>query len=110
MCLELTCYGHCLNGDKTLDSFGIKNGSTIFVLQRRPEKQLPLPVAKEDINKSIIAAKTAMMSPHFRSFLAKLHEPEFRANLCAVTPGLCENEITFGANNFNIFYKKLFKI
>jgi hypothetical protein len=105
------CFGRVLTSDKTLEWYGIKNGTTIFMLNKinydylvdnqtkdksNKEKANKEKASQSDIQHMVIALRTALMNSSFRSILDKLSESEARENLMAVTPGLREDPITFG--------------
>jgi hypothetical protein len=100
------CFGRVLTSDKTLEWYGVRNGTTIFVLKKinydylidnqTKDKSNKEKAPQSDIQNMVIALRTALMNSSFRSILDKLSESEARENLMAVTPGLREDPITFG--------------
>lgn len=108
------CFGRILVPNKTLDSYGIRSGTTVFVLNKislcfdnltnksintnnsNNEKTNKGKALHSDIHHMVIALRTALMNASFRNILDKLSESESRENLMAVTPGLREDPITFG--------------
>ena len=109
------CFGRVLNEDKTLDSYEITNGTTVFVIKKtnlinpkektmesepkEEPKEMKLKINQSDIQHMVIALKTALMDSKFRQMLDNLSEAEHRENLMAVTPGLREDPTTLGLFN-----------
>ncbi|CAG2180462.1 unnamed protein product [Oppiella nova] len=103
---DLMCFGRILSSDQMLDSYGVKEGTTVFVLNKtdlsafednsdtEPMDTRPA-ICQSDIQHMVIALRTALMDNSFRQMLEKLSEPEFRENLMAVTPGLREDTTAF---------------
>lgn len=113
-CFDMMCFGRILLSiDKTLDFYGITNGTTIFVMKKLSMitsgdnsnqlttnsdisgNQSKPKYSQFDIQNMVIALRTALMNPLFRNMLDKLSETEARENLMAVTPGLREDVTTF---------------
>lgn len=102
---DLMCFGKILMNNKTLEWYGIRNGSTIFVLNKicfierniesNNEMTVKVKPNQSEIQHMVIALRTALMNASFRSMLDKLSEDESRENLMAVTPGLREDPTVF---------------
>lgn len=95
--------------DKSLDSYGIANGTTVWVIDKtnlvidetsaankEPEPVIKTKISQSEIQNMVIALKTALMNPGFRPMLDKLNDPEFRDTLMSVTPGLREDNTALG--------------
>ncbi|XP_054153133.1 ubiquitin-like protein 7 [Oppia nitens] len=104
---DLICFGQLLTADQILNSYGIKNGTIVYVINKthlNPTTNSPTnsqsmdtktPTNHSEIHQMIIALRMALPNPKFRQMLDKLSETEFRENLIAVTPGLREDPTTF---------------
>jgi len=48
VCVDLIFAGHLLKDKKTLDSYGIEDGFTVYVMKKCPE---PEPIGMKDFNR-----------------------------------------------------------
>lgn len=93
--LELICLGKCLKPEDTLESYGIKHGMTIHVLPKQNSEPVPKSsgLTENEIQQLVIALRTALINPAFRTMLQQLSKPEVMENIIAATPGLSEDPI-----------------
>ncbi|RWS03150.1 ubiquitin-like protein 7 [Dinothrombium tinctorium] len=103
---HLICFGKILKPEKQLSNYGIRNGTVIYVLKKFVDEEKLKKEARDEtgkkpkldqteINRMVIALRTALIIPSFRNMLDKLHEKEFRENLMACTPALRNDPIAF---------------
>lgn len=93
--LELVCLGKCLKSEDTLESYGIKHGMTIHVLPKQHSEPAPKSsgLSQEEIQQLVIALRTALMNPAFRTMIQQLSKPEVMENIIAATPGLADDPV-----------------
>ncbi|XP_023226211.1 ubiquitin-like protein 7 [Centruroides sculpturatus] len=102
--LELVCLGKCLKPEDTLESYGIKHGMTIHVLPKQHSEPAPKSsgLSQEEIQQLVIALRTALMNPAFRTMIQQLSKPEVMENIIAATPGLADDPIAIGLSQEEI--------
>jgi len=99
---DLTFFGKILKSNNKLSSYGIKTGANLFLISNLYEKQdhdnesnSQSKIQPSELNKAMLAIRTALMNPNFRSMLNRLYDKEFRDNIVNCIPGLRENIIAF---------------
>lgn len=87
--------GELLKDDKTLDSYGIKDGFTIYVMIKNPEPE-PIELDSDDvpITEVIPVLEAAIKSPSYRNTVEKiLTNPDMLEQLTVATPGLSSDHV-----------------
>ncbi|XP_047003476.1 ubiquitin-like protein 7 [Schistocerca americana] len=93
--LELVYCGNILEDEATLRASGLKSDSTVHVLKKR-EKEAPVPsrpLSEMDIQELVMAFKTFLKHPSYRSALHRLNRAEVVENIIQATPGLLDDPI-----------------
>lgn len=94
---ELICFGKRLKPEKTIESYGIKNGTTIHVIKKQYNDLEPVPSVKTlsqvEIHQLVVALRSALVNPAFRTMLNNLSKPESMESIIAATPGLAEDPV-----------------
>lgn len=89
----ITC-GKLLNGADTLESCGVKPGVTVHAVRKLnivpPEK---MDTSELGLQSLILALKSAVRNPAYRSTVRRLSKPDVWENINAVTPGLANDPI-----------------
>lgn len=87
--------GELLKDEKTLDSYGIKDGFTIYVMIKNPEPE-PIELDSDDvpITEVIPVLEAAIKSPSYRNTVEKiLTNPDMLEQLTVATPGLSSDHV-----------------
>ena len=100
---HLTFFGRVLKPNNQLSNYGIKTGACLFVLPGQlavepaeASKNQKPKIEPEELQKMMIAIRTALQNQNFRTMLSKVYDRDFRDNIIACTPGLRENIVAFG--------------
>lgn len=105
---DLTFFGRSLKKESKLSNYGIKTGAKLFLLALQETKENETGQQKDkkskfeqkELEKMIIAIRTALFNAKFRQMLNQLYDKDFRENLLAVVPALKDNIIAFSKFNF----------
>jgi len=87
--------GQLLKDEKTLDSYGIEDGFTVYVMKKCPEPE-PIEQDPDDvpIGEVIPVLEAAIKSPSYRNTVEKiLTNPDMLEQLTVATPGLSNDHV-----------------
>lgn len=106
---ELTFFGKQLKAKGQLSNYGIKTGANLFVLAKQPEtndasKDRKSKIDQAELQKMMVAIRTALVNSNFRLMLNRLYDKEFRENIVACTPSLRENIVAFCMHSFLLLF------
>ncbi|GAB1604991.1 ubiquitin-like protein 7 [Argonauta hians] len=93
--IDLIYCGNCLQRSKTLESYGVKNGSMVYAVKKNIKEPVDSGKPSEaDIVKVLTAFRMAIFNPSYRTIVENmLMDPDAVENLLLTTPGLA-NDMT----------------
>ncbi|XP_013384155.1 ubiquitin-like protein 7 [Lingula anatina] len=105
--IELIYCGRCLQDDETLESYGVKPGTTVHALKKTNIEDNEQPLEKMDkasIQQVVTALQAAIINPSHRAVLEQmLKNSETVDNIIAATPKLDKDPVAVGCYICNIF-------
>ncbi|KAK3601184.1 hypothetical protein CHS0354_004385 [Potamilus streckersoni] len=91
--IDLIYCGQSMKDGETLETYGLKSGSTIYALaQQIPLEEKPAPMSEMVLRSLIASLQSALLNPVYRSTVERmLNDPESLENIITASPGL-END------------------
>ncbi|KAL3865642.1 hypothetical protein ACJMK2_043010 [Sinanodonta woodiana] len=91
--IDLIYCGQSMKDGETLETYGLKSGSTIYALaQKIPLEEKPAPMSEMVLRSLITSLQSALLNPVYRSTVERmLNDPESLENIITASPGL-END------------------